>query len=99
MTTEERATAPDKAAPSSLRMVIGGEQVDAADGKTFDVVNPATGSVIARAPLGGGRSEGVRRPKGLGQLGRRQARSDAVEARGPHQEEQRGAFAARDGER
>ena len=53
MTTEERATAPEQAAPSSLRMVIGGEQVDAADGKTFDVVNPATGAVIARAPLGG----------------------------------------------
>jgi betaine-aldehyde dehydrogenase len=35
------------------RMVIGGEQVDAADGQTFDVVNPATGSVIATAPLGG----------------------------------------------
>jgi acyl-CoA reductase-like NAD-dependent aldehyde dehydrogenase len=34
-------------------MVIGGEQVDALDGQTFDVVNPATGQVIARAPLGG----------------------------------------------
>ncbi len=35
------------------RMVIGGETVDAADGQTFDVVNPATGKVIATAPLGG----------------------------------------------
>jgi betaine-aldehyde dehydrogenase len=35
------------------RMVIGGEQVDAADGQTFEVVNPATGKVIATAPLGG----------------------------------------------
>ena len=34
-------------------MVIGGETVDAADGQTFDVVNPATGKVIATAPLGG----------------------------------------------
>jgi betaine-aldehyde dehydrogenase len=34
-------------------MVIGGETVDALDGQTFDVVNPATGSVIATAPLGG----------------------------------------------
>jgi acyl-CoA reductase-like NAD-dependent aldehyde dehydrogenase len=34
-------------------MVIGGEGVDAADGQTFDVVNPATGKVIATAPLGG----------------------------------------------
>ena len=34
-------------------MVIGGETVDAADGQTFDVVDPATGKVIATAPLGG----------------------------------------------
>src|SRR5258705_983662 len=37
----------------AARMMIGGEQVEAADGQTFDVVNPATGSVIATAPLGG----------------------------------------------
>ena len=37
----------------AARMMIGGEQVDAADGQTFDVVNPATGAVIATAPLGG----------------------------------------------
>src|SRR5215212_5890988 len=34
-------------------MMIGGESVDAADGKTFDVVNPANGKVIATAPQGG----------------------------------------------
>jgi betaine-aldehyde dehydrogenase len=34
-------------------MIIGGEQVDAADGQTFEVTNPATGEVIATAPLGG----------------------------------------------
>src|SRR5258705_4232077 len=34
-------------------MMNGGEQVEAADGQTFDVVNPATGSIIASAPLGG----------------------------------------------
>ena len=28
---------------TTLRMVIGGEPVDAADGRTFEVVNPATG--------------------------------------------------------
>ena len=33
--------------------MIGGEHVDAADGQTFDVVNPATSEVIAHAPLGG----------------------------------------------
>jgi acyl-CoA reductase-like NAD-dependent aldehyde dehydrogenase len=53
MTTDQRATAPDKANASAVRMVIGGEQVDAADGQTFAVVNPATGQVVATAPLGG----------------------------------------------
>jgi len=38
---------------TALKMVIGGETVDAADGKTFEIVNPATGKVIATAPLGG----------------------------------------------
>jgi betaine-aldehyde dehydrogenase len=38
---------------SALRMVIGGETVDAADGQTFEVVNPATGKTIATAPQGG----------------------------------------------
>src|SRR6185369_17164334 len=33
--------------------VIGGETVDAADGQTFEIVNPADGRVIATAPLGG----------------------------------------------
>jgi len=40
-------------AATTTRMVIGGETVDALDGQTFDVVNPATGAVIATAPLGG----------------------------------------------
>ena len=34
-------------------MFISGEQVDALDGQTFEVTNPATGKVIARVPLGG----------------------------------------------
>jgi betaine-aldehyde dehydrogenase len=38
---------------STLRMVIGGETVDASDGQTFEVTNPATGKVIATAPQGG----------------------------------------------
>jgi betaine-aldehyde dehydrogenase len=51
MTTESRAvTAP---ALGNVKMIIGGEQVDAADGQTFDVMNPATGELLARAPLGG----------------------------------------------
>ncbi|HTC86211.1 MAG TPA: aldehyde dehydrogenase family protein [Candidatus Acidoferrum sp.] len=47
--TTEQATTPI----IDAKMVIGGQQVEAADGKTFDVVNPADGQVIARAPLGG----------------------------------------------
>ncbi|MEP7158322.1 MAG: aldehyde dehydrogenase family protein, partial [Chloroflexota bacterium] len=39
--------------PRQAKMVIGGEQVDALDGQTFEVINPATGEVIAHAPLGG----------------------------------------------
>jgi betaine-aldehyde dehydrogenase len=52
MTTESRAPAGADA-PSTTRMVIGGESVDAADDQTFDVVNPATGQTVATAPLGG----------------------------------------------
>ena len=53
MTTESRA--PDTAAETPIRaqMIIGGEAVDAADGQTFELVNPATGEVIGSAPLGG----------------------------------------------
>src|SRR5258705_12369410 len=38
---------------TTLQMVIGGETVDAVDGQTFEIVNPADGQVIATAPLGG----------------------------------------------
>jgi betaine-aldehyde dehydrogenase len=48
--TTETSTQP---AIGNVKMIIGGEQVDAADGQTFDVTNPATGEVIAKAPLGG----------------------------------------------
>ena len=44
---------PGASAPAIARMVIGGQQVDAADGQTFEVVSPVTGRVIATAPLGG----------------------------------------------
>ena len=39
--------------PIRARLVIGGDEVDAADEQRFDVVNPATGRTIASAPLGG----------------------------------------------
>ncbi len=54
MTTEQQTpggTATD--GPTTARMVIGGESVDAADGQTFDVVNPANGATVATAPMGG----------------------------------------------
>jgi betaine-aldehyde dehydrogenase len=54
MTTESTmpaATAPD--APTTSQMVIGGQSVDADDGQTFDIVDPANGKTIATAPLGG----------------------------------------------
>ena len=53
MTTEpqtEPQTTPDRIV---AKMVIGGRSVDAADGQTFDVLEPATGRVLASAPLGG----------------------------------------------
>src|SRR5688572_3033720 len=54
MTTESKPMATaHPAAATTARMLIGGEAVDAADGQTFDVVDPATGRVIATAPLGG----------------------------------------------
>src|SRR5918999_4241292 len=49
MTTETR-TAPDV---RDVRMIMGGEPTDAAAGQAFDVTNPATGELIARAPLAG----------------------------------------------
>ena len=58
MTIEQQAApegvgAQAAAKPRSVKMLIGGEQVDALDGQTFEVHNPATGQVIANAPLGG----------------------------------------------
>jgi acyl-CoA reductase-like NAD-dependent aldehyde dehydrogenase len=59
MTTEQRTTTEPatqdlaQGSPEAWKMVIGGEQVDALDGQTFEVVNPATGQVMARVPLGG----------------------------------------------
>jgi betaine-aldehyde dehydrogenase len=47
------ATSAPATAPRDVKMVIGGDLVDALDGQTFNVMNPATGAVMARAPLGG----------------------------------------------
>jgi acyl-CoA reductase-like NAD-dependent aldehyde dehydrogenase len=53
MTTEPQTEPTTTAAPRAVQMIIGGEQVDALDGQTFDVHNPATGEVIAKVPLAG----------------------------------------------
>lgn len=36
--------------PSKLSMIVGGEQVGATDGRTFETINPATGEVLATLP-------------------------------------------------
>ncbi len=53
MAIDQRPTGAADSTRTALQMVIGGETVDAADGQTFEVVNPANGEVIATAPLGG----------------------------------------------
>ena len=46
MTTESQAPAGTDAPTTATRMVIGGESVEAADGQTFEIVNPGTGSNV-----------------------------------------------------
>ena len=54
MTIEQpQAVAPAESPARDAQMFINGEHVDALDGQTFEVSNPATGKVIARVPLGG----------------------------------------------
>ena len=53
MTTGSSTTPVEAEAPTIAQMVIGGQSVDAADGQTFDIVDPARGRTIATAPLGG----------------------------------------------
>ena len=53
MTTESQPVTGAPAAPGSARMIIGGQPVDAADGQTFEVIEPSTGQVLANAPMGG----------------------------------------------
>ncbi len=54
MTIEQTQAQPTANSPvRDVKMLIGGEQVDALDGQTFEVTNPATGKVFARVPQGG----------------------------------------------
>jgi betaine-aldehyde dehydrogenase len=51
--SEKPADNPPKSpAAPTLKMVIGGEFVDAADGQTFDVVSPVDGQIIVSVPKG-----------------------------------------------
>ena len=38
---------------TKLQNFVGGEHVDPADGSRYDLINPATGEVFARAPMSG----------------------------------------------
>ena len=40
-------------ADTTFRNIINGEQVDAASGETYDVIDPTTGEVYAQAPMSG----------------------------------------------
>jgi len=53
MTTQQQTPETATTTPRDAKMLIGGEQVDALDGQTFEVHNPATGEVIANVPLAG----------------------------------------------
>jgi len=53
MAIEQTAAGGPDTGTLSTRMIIGGEAVDAADGQTFEIVNPADGASFATAPLGG----------------------------------------------
>jgi betaine-aldehyde dehydrogenase len=54
MTTQQQPAPAETAdTPRQVQMLIGGEQVDALDGQTFEVHNPATGELLAQVPLGG----------------------------------------------
>ena len=77
MTTESRA--PDTAAETPIRaqMIIGGEAVDAADGQTFELVNPATAGSSA-APRGARRTS-----IGLSKRQRRRSRTARAGRTGP----------------
>src|SRR3712207_856029 len=57
MTTEQDTDSAVATVPAQdirdAKMLINGEHVDALDGQTFEVHNPASGAVIARVPLAG----------------------------------------------
>ena len=45
--------APPKVKIGQTRLLINGEWQDAADGRTFETINPVTEEVIAKVALGG----------------------------------------------
>ena len=65
---------------SQHKKFVGGEWVDSSTGETMEVLNPATGEVIAEVPRGHRRGRRARRRGGEEGVGR-VARQDAE---GPH---------------
>jgi len=54
MTIEQKSASEQiTSKPRNVQMHIGGESMDALDGQTFEVHDPATGEVIANVPLAG----------------------------------------------
>ena len=88
-------------AVSQQKMFVDGEFVDALSGETMEVLNPATGEVIAEVPKagqGGRRPRGRGRREGLGDVARQDAEGPhgaAPEARRRDRRERGGARAAR----
>ena len=89
----------------ALRNLVAGDLVDAVDGGVREVVNPATGDVIAEVPEGSAgrrRPRGRRRQGGVPRLARhdaRRARARDAQARRPARGARRGAVRARVRER
>ena len=63
------------------KLLIGGERVDAADGRTFATIDPSTGQEIAQVAQGGSRG---RRPRGEGGARGARGRLGGARAGGPH---------------
>ena len=83
MTTGMVESLPDSLSGGTRQMLIGGDWVDAASGRAFETLNPATGEVLAHVPLadaGGHRPRGAGRAAGVRERARGR-RMTAVRAR------------------
>ena len=53
---------------TKLQNFVGGEHVDTADGRLYDLVNPATGEAFAQAPMSGEADVDATRPRASASL-------------------------------